>query len=60
MNKNQATAYAVMAIYNLQNSANGDFKLKNIKLLDIEEEMKCMYKIYSLKEIVEISKRKIG
>ena len=60
MNKNQATAYAVMAIYTLQNSANGEFKLKNIKLLDIEEEMKYMYGLYKLKDIVEISKRKIG
>ena len=60
MNKKQATAYAVMAIYTLKNSANGDLKLKDIKLLDIEEEMKCMYRLYKLQYIVEISKRKIG
>ena len=37
----------------------GEWKLKDIKLEQIEREMKIMFKIYNLKEITEVSKRKI-
>jgi len=36
----------------------GEWKLKDIKLEQIEREMKTMFKIYSLNEIVDISKAK--
>lgn len=58
MNEEQAVAYAVMAIYTLQNSANGHYKLKDIKLKDIEEEMKVMFKIYDKDLIISIVKNK--
>lgn len=58
MNEEQAVAYAIMAIYTLQNSANGDYRLKDIKLKDIEEEMKVMFKIYDKNLIISIVKNK--
>ena len=59
MNKLQATAYAVMAISTLQTSANKENKLKDIKLTDIKNEMKTMFRVYRLKEVVEIADRTI-
>lgn len=57
MNKVEATAYAVMAINTLQNSANGDYKLRDIKLTDIEDEMKMMFKIYKRIDIIELAEK---
>ena len=58
MNEEQAIAYAVMAIYTLQNSANGEYRLKDIKLKDIEEEMKVMFKIYDKNLIISVVKNR--
>lgn len=57
MNEEQAVAYAIMAIYTLQNSANGDYRLKDIKLKDIEEEMKVMFRIYNKNSVIVAIKR---
>lgn len=52
MNKKEAAAYAVMAISTLQNSANGFYKLKDIKLQEVEDEMNIMFKLYKKEDII--------
>lgn len=52
MNKKEAAAYAVMAICTLQNSANGFYKLKDIKLQEVEDEMNIMFKLYKREDII--------
>jgi len=58
MNEEQAIAYALMAIYTLQNSANGEYRLKDIKLKDIEDEMKVMFRIYDKDLIISVVKNR--
>lgn len=51
MNKKQAIAYAQMALHTIQNSANGDFKVKELNIFDFGEEIKIMFELYPLQEI---------
>ena len=51
MNKNQAVAYAQMALSTIQNSANGENKIKDLNLYDFGEEVKIMFELHPLKEI---------
>lgn len=55
MNKSEAIAYAVLAINTLQNTANGEYKLRDIKLDEIAAEMKAVFKIYKRKTVIKIA-----
>ena len=48
---NYIVAYGVLALATLQESGNKDFKLKDLRLEDFENEIKTMIKVYP-KEIV--------
>lgn len=51
MNKNQAVAYAQMALNTIQNSANGENKIKDLDLYVFGDEIKIMFELYPLKVI---------
>ena len=51
MNKKQAVAYAQMALSTLQNSANGEDKIKDLDLYFFGDEIKIMFELYPLKVI---------
>ncbi len=55
--REEAKAYATVAIYSLQNSANGENKLKDITLDEIEREIDVMLNIYSKEKIIAAAKR---
>lgn len=57
MNKLEAISYTVLAINTLQNTANGDYKFKDIKLKEIESEMKAVFRIYKRENVIEIAEK---
>lgn len=51
MNKKQAVAYAQMALNTIQNSANGENRIKDLDLYVFGDEVKIMFELYPLKVI---------
>lgn len=46
MEENIIIGYGILALHSLQNSANTEFKLKDINLEDFKNEIKTMIKVY--------------
>ena len=46
MKENTIIGYGLLALHSLQNSANTEFKLKDIKLEDFKNEIHTMIKVY--------------